>query len=196
MYYLIFCIGLIAGFFINMIINKISFSISKDENKKINLFVIFISGLLFLISYFKFSLSMIFIKSIILASILIVVSFVDLRYKVIPDKLIIITLILGILFLLSKDISFSNVFLGMIAGGGILFLLALIPGTLGGGDIKFMFAVGSFLGPAKTIEAIFLAFILAACISILLLLFKLKGSKEYIAFGPFLAIGSFICFLL
>ena len=92
------------------------------------------------------------------------------------------------------DISFASSLIGMFVGGGVLFLLAFIPNAMGGGDIKWMLALGSFLGTQKVLIALFLAFIFAAVISILLLIFKIKGRKEFIPFGPFLAIGCFVSF--
>jgi len=138
---------------------------------------------------------MICLKALVLGSILIIISFVDLMHQIIPNFMVIITLVTGILFLMVGDISFASALLGMLLGGGLLFLLALIPGAMGGGDIKFMFALGLFLGLNKTLWSLFLAFIIAAIISGFLLLFKLKGRRDVIPFGPFLALGSFISFL-
>jgi leader peptidase (prepilin peptidase)/N-methyltransferase len=69
-----------------------------------------------------------------------------------------------------------------------------VPNALGGGDIKFMFAAGLYLGLYGVLRAIPAAFIAASIAGILLLLFKIKKAKEYIPFGPFLALGSFIAF--
>ena len=82
----------------------------------------------------------------------------------------------------------------MLLGGGVLLLLALVPGVLGGGDIKMMFVLGTFLGAKGVLYALFLAFVIASIVSILLLLFRIKKRKDYIPFGPFLALGSFIAF--
>ena len=110
--------------------------------------------------------------------------------------MVIITLVTGILFLMARDISLTSAVLGMLIGGGLLFLLALIPGAMGGGDIKFMFALGAFLGLNKTLWALLLAFIVAAVISIFLLIFRIKERRDVIPFGPFLALGSLISFLI
>ena len=72
---IIFFIGLIVGLLLNIIVNRISHSISASKNMNINVWVVFISGLLFLIPYLRFGLNMVFIKGVVLASILIIVSF-------------------------------------------------------------------------------------------------------------------------
>lgn len=193
---MLFLIGLIIGSVNNVIINKLSFNISTYRSERLNKLVVFITGVVFLMSYIRFGLGIIFIKSVVLASILIITSFVDFKHQIIPDKLVLVTLIIGLIFLFSGDISLVSSLMGMLIGGGLLFLLALIPGALGGGDVKFMFALGSFLGYNKTLYALFFAFVLAAIISLLLLIFKIKGRRDHIPFGPFLAIGSFLSFLL
>lgn len=203
--------GLLTGYFLSIIIKKISSIVAYKENteKHINItqfkkleqrtifttktiIVILISGLLFLISFLQIGLNIIFIKAIMLNSILIVVSFIDIEHEIIPNKLIIVTMVIGVLFSFIDDISFMSAILGMILGGGILLILAFVPGVLGGGDIKFMFVLGIFLGTKGTLFALFLAFVIASIISVLLLLFKIKKRKDYIPFGPFLAFGSFI----
>lgn len=193
---MIFLIILIIGVINSVIINEISFGISTNHDKELNILVVLISSLVLLISYIRFGLDIIFVKSVVLSSILIITSFVDFRYQIIPDRLVFITFTIGLLFLFSGDVSFVSSLLGMLIGGGLLFLLALIPGALGGGDIKLMFALGLFLGLNKTLYALFFAFVLASFISLILLVFKVKGRKDYIPFGPFLALGSFLSFLL
>jgi leader peptidase (prepilin peptidase)/N-methyltransferase len=210
---LIFFGGMIMGCFLVKIINFFSFFVANKENaenyinvidlkkpKKCtefttrNIIVILISGLLFLISFLQFSLNIIFIQALVLNSILIVASFIDIKHQIIPNKLIICTLIIGILCLFINDISFANALGGMVLGGGVLLLLALVPRVLGGGDIKLMFVLGMFLGAKGVLVALFLAFVIASIISILLLSLKIKKRKDYIPFGPFLALGTFIAF--
>jgi len=189
--------GLSIGFLLNFIINRISFSISGtiSGGKNRLILTILFNVLLFLICFFRFGFNILFFKAVVLVSILIIVSVVDLKHKIIPNFMVILTLAMGILFLLARDISFTSALLGMLVGGGLLFLLAFMPGAMGGGDIKLMFALGAFLGLNKTLGALIIAFIVAGVISAFLLLFKLKGRKDVIPFGPFLALGSIISFL-
>jgi leader peptidase (prepilin peptidase)/N-methyltransferase len=213
MYLFIFFAGLVIGCFLNMVIKKVSnlvtykkgidknFKVPISGNLKIDakftirdIIVIIITVLLFLLSFLKIGFNLIFIEALLLTSILIVVSFIDIEHQIIPNKLIIFTLVIGIIFLPISSISFMNALIGMILGGGTLLLLALAPGVLGGGDIKLMFVLGIFLGARGVLFALFLAFVIASIISILLLIFKIKKRKDYIPFGPFLAIGSFIAF--
>lgn len=117
----VFLIGLIIGLIINAIIYKASCGISVHINKNINFLAVFITGLVFLISYLRFGLDMLFAKAVTLASILIIVAFVDLKHRIIPDKIDIITLIIGILLSFTGEVSLSSAMVGMVLGGGILF---------------------------------------------------------------------------
>jgi len=210
---IVFVVGLVTGCLLSLFIEKISHIVANKENNekciKIlglnqlkkhtefctrNIIVILISGLLFLISFLQIGLNMIFIQALVLNSILIVISFIDIEHQIIPNKIIIFTLIIGVLFSFVDSISFINALAGMLLGGGVLLLLALVPGVLGGGDIKMMFVLGTFLGAKGVLYALFLAFVIASIVSILLLLFRIKKRKDYIPFGPFLALGSFIAF--
>jgi leader peptidase (prepilin peptidase)/N-methyltransferase len=205
--------GLMTGWFLNIVVEKISYIHDNKENeencvaivdsKKIkpfskfmarNIILIIISGILFLISFTQIGLNVILIKALVLNSILIVVSFIDIEYQIIPNKIIIFTLIIGVIFSTIGDISFMSAIFGMLLGGGLLLLLALVPGVLGGGDIKLMFALGMFLGGKGVLVAILLAFTIASFISVLLLILKIKKRKDYIPFGPFLSIGTYIAF--
>jgi leader peptidase (prepilin peptidase)/N-methyltransferase len=209
----VFIGGIISGLLLNIVIEKILGIIhnKKDEEKDIevkdykklqnrimirtkNILVILISAILFLISFLQIGLNIIFLKALVLNSILIVISFIDIEHKLIPDKIIIFTLVIGIIFSFIDDISLLNAVGGMVFGGGLMLILALVPGVLGGGDIKLMFVLGIFLGFKGILFALLLAFITASIISILLLILKIKKRKDYIPFGPFLSIGSFIAF--
>ena len=114
---IVFVVGLVTGCLLSLFIEKISHIVANKENNekciKIlglnqlkkhtefctrNIIVILISGLLFLISFLQIGLNMIFIQALVLNSILIVISFIDIEHQIIPNKIIIFTLIIGVLF--------------------------------------------------------------------------------------------------
>lgn len=119
----------------------------------------------------------------------------QLGFTIILTKAIVMTAISIIISFIVRAPLIDTI-LGMICSGGILFLLDLIPNAMGGGDIKLMFSIGAFLGPNTTLWALLLAFIISSIISIALILLKIKGTKDYIPFGPFLSLGSFISLLI
>ena len=91
-----------------------------------------------------------------------------------------------------------DMFMGMIVGSGIFLLITLIGGLIAGkeamgfGDVKLMGALGIYFGLSNTIVIIIMSFLIGAVLSILLLITKIKKTNEYIPFGPFIVIATFI----
>ena len=56
-------------------------------------------------------------------------------------------------------------------------------------DVKLGFLIGLILGWPKTLVAAFLAFLMGAVLSVILILLKKKNMKSKIPFGPFLIVG-------
>ena len=92
--------------------------------------------------------------------------------------------------------------LGMCVGGGIFLFITLVGGLIAGkeamgfGDVKLMGALGLFFGWERIIAISLIAFLLAAIISIILLASKKKKTDEYIPFGPFIVIATFVCMFI
>ena len=91
-----------------------------------------------------------------------------------------------------------NMILGMLAGGGIFLLITLVGGifygkeAMGFGDVKLMGALGLYFGLSNIILITLMSFLIGAILSIILLASKIKKSSEYIPFGPFIVIATFI----
>ncbi len=60
------------------------------------------------------------------------------------------------------------------------------------GDVKLMGALGLYFGLSNIIAIALISFLIGAIISIILIIAKIKGATEYIPFGPFIVIASFI----
>ncbi|WP_336775273.1 prepilin peptidase [Paenibacillus sp. MMO-58] len=132
---------------------------------------------------------------------LILVTFCDIRFKLIPDKVILpgiaVAIVVQIFF---NALPVWNYFLAALFSGGIFYFIALLTTrknqapSVGGGDIKFLFLIGLILGIKLTFIAfIFLSF-LGTLFGLYLLLFRrVKGMV--IPFGPFIAAGSLISYL-
>ncbi len=149
---------------------------------------------------------------------LIVVTFIDLDHQIIPDLITLPGILIGLTLapffmypltdalpfhlgsLLPHDgiylTAFINSFIGMIMGGAPLFLIGLIweklrhVEAMGGGDVKLMGMVGSFLGWKGALLTIMLGAVSGSVIGILLIVFKHHKMEKVIPFGPFLAAGA------
>jgi len=153
-----------------------------------------LTGLLFAAAYAHTGLTALLLKQLFLIAVLIVVSFIDLKHLIIPDRVIIFSLACGILLnLVAGDLSLLSAFLGFSAAAAFLLVPALIyRGGMGGGDIKLAAVIGFFLGWPNGLLAIFLGCLLGAVTGLILVLTGLKGRKDAIPFGPYLALGTLL----
>ena len=142
------------------------------------------------------------IKYMILAPMLISVFVIDYRLQIIPNRLNLtifeIGLVFAFLYGLSNVAITINMLLGMVAGAGIFLLITLLGGAfygkeaMGFGDVKLMGALGLYFGLSNIIIITLVSFLIGAILSIILLLTKLRKTNEYIPFGPFIVIATFI----
>lgn len=161
-------------------------------------FVEMVTAILFLLTYIKIGFVVVLILYLILTSILITISFIDIDHRIIPNKINLFALILFIVSnLLIGYINWKSAILGSFIGGGFLFLLVLLTrgAGMGMGDVKLMGVLGLFLGFKNTILALLLSFILGGFFGVWLLLHRKKGKRDEIPFGPWLAVGTFLSLL-
>ena len=169
-----------------------------------------LTGILFMLSYLIFGLSIKMVIAITLSSILVITIISDILFYIIEDKVLLVGGILLIIELFiyhgidNNSFDTINAFKGLgfnildgLIAFGIMYSIKLIGDfifkreSMGGGDIKLMFIFGLTLGIINAIVSIFLASIIALPISIVIL--KIKSTHE-IPFGPFLSIAALILY--
>ena len=153
-----------------------------------------ITGLLFLWCFHSVQSDCEFLQLLIFSSFLTVIAFIDYDHQLILDKVLIWFAVTGVAInLYTGNLHLHDMAAAGIAGGGFLFAIAMLTrGGIGGGDIKFAAALGLWLGLKYTALTLFLSFVTGGTGSLILLLAKVKGRKEFIPFGPFIAVGAFI----
>ena len=158
-----------------------------------------ITALSSLIVFMEFgpSLSYLFYFSFVAA--LIVITVIDLYHQIIPDVISLPGIGVGLLAsLMIPQITFSNSLLGILLGGGSLFLIATVYQWLfkregmGGGDVKLLAMIGAFLGWKAVILTILLGSLIGSITGIIVMVSKGKDFKYAIPFGPFLSLGAVI----
>ena len=162
----------------------------------------FLTGLIYLIIYLIYGLSIQSLVYLILSSALIIIAFIDLNEQIVPDVISLPGIGVGlILSFFVPYISFINSALGVVVGGGIILIIALVGSmifkkeAMGGGDVKLAAMIGAFLGWRYAIISLFLGFFLGALTGIILIMAKIKKREDAIPFGPFIALGSIITLL-
>ena len=142
------------------------------------------------------------IKFLILTPALLTAFVIDYRLQIIPNRLNLTLFEVGLVFVFIYGISniaiSINMILGMLVGGGIFLIITLVGGLIYGkeamglGDVKFMGALGLFFGLERIVVIALVSFLIGAILSIILLATKIKKTDEYIPFGPFIVISTFI----
>ena len=183
------------------VISKESFKKYK-ETFKVNYKLIVVNSCLYVALLYKFGMNLDFLRFAILTPMLISAFIVDYKIQIIPHRLNFTLFEVGIIFAFIFGIQNLNLakdmFLGMIAGGGIFLLITLIGGLIAGkeamglGDVKLMGALGLFFGWYKILIISVLAFLIGAIISIIVLIVRKNREDGYIPFGPFIVVATFI----
>ena len=138
-----------------------------------------------------------FAKDLLFVSLLFIITMIDWDFQIILDNMVYLGIAGGLFFSF-----FEHHFLEALlsAVGGALFFYAIrvvgefifLKEAMGEGDVKLAAMLGAFLGSQKLVIAIFLSFFIGIVIAIFLILFRLKERKDYIPFGPAMALGGFI----
>lgn len=210
-----FFVGIIANWF-NTKLPEYKKVLTKDrynqlkENVKPNYFIIIFNVLIYIALIYVLGIKKEIIENITLLKYLIITPFllsifrVDYKYKIIPNRINLILFEIGLVFLFIQGIININIainmILGMLIGAGAFMLITIIGGlatkkdSMGWGDVKLMGVLGLLLGVTNITIVMVLSFFIGAIISIVLLIFK--KVKEYIPFGPFIVLASFLIMLI
>jgi leader peptidase (prepilin peptidase)/N-methyltransferase len=156
-----------------------------------------ITALVALLIFLRYGLSLPFLSVFAFASALIVITFIDLEHGIIPD---VITLpgipVFLLLAVLVMGVPLLDSIIGAVAGGGILYLIALGYELLtkregmGGGDIKLLAMLGAFFGWQSLYFILFVSSVLGGLVGIAIMIFRGKDLKYAVPFGPFLSFAA------
>lgn len=153
------------------------------------------TGIIFLKLYADYGLGFEFIKYVVLSCFLIIIGMIDYDTTDVYTKTTMSAIIMGIIFVvigryLGYGIKAS--LLGAVLGGSIIALIIFLTRGMGWGDAEICLLCGLYLGFYNTILLLFLSFVLGGAIGGLLIITKVKSRKDYIPFGPFIAISAMI----
>ena len=166
------------------IINKTEYKLNEKDFAISSVISIFLS----IVYLIKFEISYNYFIFSSLSIILIAISVLDFKYKIILDRLNILIAILAVI-----NIAVTKNYYSSLLGFTIFFILFLgisliSGGGIGGGDIKMIGATGLFFGLTATYQIITWCFLYAGVIVIPRLVFFKK--KDSIALGPYISLGT------
>jgi leader peptidase (prepilin peptidase) / N-methyltransferase len=154
----------------------------------------------------RFGLSFVFVVTLVFVAGLVVISFIDLDVRIVPDVISLPGIILGLVLSLIGFFLFGRAsgvvpsplssILGIIVGGGFLLATAWIyekfTGVegMGGGDIKLLAMIGAFLGLPAIPITLFLASLVGSIVGIACMFWTGAGRRLALPFAPFLCSGA------
>jgi leader peptidase (prepilin peptidase)/N-methyltransferase len=176
------------------------------------LLVELLSGVLFFLAFWRFGLSSEFAITALYGCLFLIIIFIDWEHKLILNKVtypaaVVVLVILAIDSFLQKSALLSNlVFLpepsilsGIIGGviGFAFFLIVFLinPRGMGMGDIKLAGLIGLATGFPLVIVALLIGIVIGGLVAVALLSLRIKGRKDVIPYGTFLALGPVITLL-
>lgn len=161
-----------------------------------------ITGLLSLVVAWHFGFSWACLGALLLTWSLISLTFIDLDHQLLPDKITLPLVWLGILFnLFGQFADLSSSVIGAIAGYLVLWsiyhLFRLVTGKegMGYGDFKLLAALGAWMGWQYLPMIVLLSSLVGAVVGISLVLLKNHHRDIPIPFGPYLAAAGWIALI-
>jgi leader peptidase (prepilin peptidase) / N-methyltransferase len=148
--------------------------------------------------YLRFGLGVEWLVLFTFVAALIVITFIDLDHRIIPDVISLPGIVVGFLLSLRGAPGPGPLAsaIGILAGGGLLLAVAwgyhALTGRegMGGGDIKLLGMVGAFLGWRSVPFTMLFSSLTGSVVGVTLMWWTGSDTKYAIPFGPFLALGA------
>ena len=156
-----------------------------------------LTGGLALALFLKMGLTFPFFCHFCFAAALVVITFIDLDHRIIPDVISLPGIVIGFLLsLLGITLGIRDSLIGIALGGGSLYLVAIVYEAvtkregMGGGDVKLLAMIGAWLGWKAVLFTLFFASLTGSLIGGAIMMAKKEDSKLAVPFGPFLAFSA------
>lgn len=157
-----------------------------------------LSGLLAVAMLYRFGLTPSFYIYYLWSCVLLVITFIDIDFQIIPDSLSIGGAAVGLVLVWWLPLTYRDALLGLCLGAGLLIFVIygyyFITGKqgMGGGDVKLLGMVGVFTGWQGVLFTIFMGSLAGTLVGIPWAFVQKKDMKAAIPFGPFLALGALL----
>ena len=206
-YFGIFIVGWIVGIVINRLLNVI-WKIPLNNFCGRSHIVHFLNSVSYVAIFHIYGFNTPAIVYCAFISILIIISIVNLFVGIIPNKATLPGIVIGVFlgstilpdpFMRDSLLGIVDSILGLITGGGLLYILAiggkavLKKTVVGGGAIKMMAMIGSIIGWKSIVLIIPFSFITPFIEAFIRRI--TTHDKENIEMGPYVALGALICIL-
>ncbi len=116
--------------------------------------------------------------------VLLYASYYDMKHRIIPDKVHVFILLLGLIHVNLVDALIALIFVPL-----PVLIIAITKGGIGGGDIKLIGACSFFLGVVDGLYGTMLGILIAVLMHGFMFLIKKIKISDTFAFAPYLSLG-------
>jgi leader peptidase (prepilin peptidase)/N-methyltransferase len=151
---------------------------------------------LFLVHGAIFGWSALLVVRLLFACAMVVLFAIDLEHHLLPDAITLPGIVAGLLFSTVLPPGIVSALLGMLIGGGVLWLIGEAyfrysgQEGMGGGDVKMLAMIGAFLGWKLVLVTLVLSSVAGSLIGVFVIVLKRGGMKYALPYGTFLALGA------
>jgi leader peptidase (prepilin peptidase)/N-methyltransferase len=156
-----------------------------------------VTAAVFLFAYFVFGPPLLY-QRVLFACAMIVLFVIDLEHRILPDVITLPGIIAGVLCSFFLPPGWVDSLVGLVLGGGSLWLMGEIYFRLrheegmGFGDVKMLAMIGAFLGWKLMLLTLILSSLIGSAVGLVLIATKRGDMKYALPFGTFLAIGAIV----
>lgn len=157
-----------------------------------------VTGALFVLVIWMTPVGPLLATRLILVCILIALFGIDLEHQILPNAITLPGIAIGVLLSLIAPPGWKDALIGVLLGGGVLYLIAGAyylwrrEEGMGMGDVKMLAMIGAFLGWKAVLVTLVLSSFAGAIIGLALMAAQRGNMKFALPFGTFLAIGAVV----
>ena len=160
------------------------------------------TGAMFAWAWWHYGFGWLLISHLLLGCALVVLFFIDLHHRILPNVITLPGIIIGFLLSFLNPPGWGSSLLGILLGGAIPFVIAEAylrfrgEEGLGMGDVKMLAMIGAFLGWRLMFLTLVLASFMGSFAGLALILVRRGDMRSSMAFGTFLSIATFVSLVI
>jgi leader peptidase (prepilin peptidase)/N-methyltransferase len=160
-----------------------------------------ITMLVFIAHGLVFGLDIMLVPRLLFACALIVLFAIDLEHHLLLDVITLPGIVVGLMFSLMLPPGILSAIIGVLVGGGVLWLIGEAyyryagEEGMGGGDVKMLAMIGAFLGWKLAVLTLVFSSLAGSLVGLLVIASRRGGMKYALPYGTFLAIGALVASL-
>lgn len=155
-----------------------------------------LTAVMFAAAWWYYGPGLLLASRLIFGCALIVLFAIDLEHHLLPNAVTLPGIMVGFLFSLMIEPGWRSSLIGIVIGGGVLWLIAegyyrlRHEEGLGMGDVKMLAMIGAFLGWPLTLVTLMMASFAGSLIGLGMIASRRGGLKYALPFGTFLSLGA------